>query len=368
LPVIRIIATRGAHDIVVEAPVEQLPELLAEPETCVWVILGPPRMPEDEALLHDVFKFHPVAIEDCFEERVHPKIEDYGDYLYSITHGLTADSTAEHIQPVELDAFVGPRYIVTHHSRASRSVTAVREQVLKTGLPLRRGPGGVLHALLDRQVEGLEETIDDLEERITGLEDAVFERAGNARIATLLALKRNILQLRRWMSKQREVVLRLGRHEFALISTTDAMLFRDVYDHLVRINDLLENFREMLTSIQEAYLAVTSNRLNEIMKFLTLFTAALMPLTVITGIYGMNFQHMPELAKRWGYPLVLAVMALVSGSVLFFFRRRGWLGATEPPAEPALAPGGQPEPKRAAAIAAEGATPTVRTTPSRGHS
>jgi len=377
--VIRILATRGAEEVVLDAPVDRLPALLAEPETFVWVILEPPTAPEDVALTRDVFKFHPLAIEDCFEERTHPKIEEYEGYLYLITHGLTASSSAEHIQPVELDAFVSARYIVTHNSRPSRSVSAVREQVAKTGLPLRHGPVAVLHALLDRQVEGLEDVVDDLEERIAGLEDAVFDRPGNARIATLLALKRNILQLRRWMSKQREVVLRLGRREFALIPATEAMQFRDVYDHLVRINDLLDNFREMLTSIQEAYLSITSNRLNEIMKFLTLFTAALMPLTVISGIYGMNFQHMPELGWRWGYPATLGLMAVVGGSVLLYFRRRGWLGGTEPraqnqdpPAAPAgsppVEPAAAPDAKRAAAMAAAGAAPTVSTTPSRGHS
>jgi magnesium transporter len=324
--VIRIIATRGADELVDHAPVQRLPELLAEPQTFVWVDLTSPTTPEDLTVVRDIFKFHPLAIEDCFEERTHPKIEEYEGYIYLITHGLRAGSTAETVEPVELDAFVGPRYLVTHHTHASRSVVAVREIVLKTGLPLRRGPVAVLHALLDRQVEGLEVVLDDVEERITELEDAVFERPANARVASLLALKRNILKLRRWMSKQREVVLRLGRREFALIPATEAMLFRDVYDHLVRVNDLLENFREMLTSIQEAYLSVTSNRLNEIMKFLTLFTAALMPLTVITGIYGMNFEHMPELSRRWGYPAVMGVMAIVSGSILLYFRRRGWMG------------------------------------------
>jgi magnesium transporter len=271
------------------------------------------------------------------------------------------------VEPVELDAIVGPRYVVTHHAQSSRSVAAVTETVVKTGLPLRRGPGAVLHALLDRQVEGLEQVLDDVEERITALEDAVFERPGNTRIAELLALKRSILKLRRWMSKQREVVLRLGRREFALIPAEEALLFRDVHDHLVRINDLLENFREMLTSIQEAYLSVTSNRLNEIMKFLTLWTAVLMPLTVITGIYGMNFQHMPELSRRWGYPLVLAVMLVVAGAVLLYFWRRGWLGANNGTARAQLGAEAD-EPKRAAKTAAAGATPTVSTTPSRGHS
>jgi magnesium transporter len=322
----RIFATRGPAELVVDAPLSRLPELLDEQGTFVWVSLSQPRAPEDETILRDIFRFHPLAIEDCFETRTHPKVEEFEGYLYVLTHGMSAASTAENVDAVELDAFVGARFLVTHHSQASRSVAAVVETVLKSGLPLRRGPSSVLHALLDRQVEGLEEVLDDVEERIASLEDAVFERPANTRIASVLTLKRSILKLRRWMSKQRDVLLRLGRREFALIDQGDGMMFRDVYDHLVRINDLLENFREMLTSIQEAHLAVTSNRLNEIMKFLTLYTAVLMPLTVIAGIYGMNFQHMPELAWPWGYPVALGLMVAVAGGVLLYFRRRGWLG------------------------------------------
>jgi magnesium transporter len=328
--VFRIIATRGPDEIVVDAPAERLPALLAEPQTFVWVALSAPTTPEDQAIVRDVFKFHPLTIEDCFETRTHPKIEEFPGYLYMITHGLRAGSTAEDVQAVELDAFLGPRFIVTHNSQASRSVAAVTESVLKSGLPLRRGPVGLLYALLDRQVEGLEEVLDDIEQRIEVLEDAVFEKPANTPIATLLSLKRSILKLRRWMSKQRDVMLRLGRREFALIPDTDSMMFRDVYDHLVRINDLLENFREMLTSIQEAHLSVTSNRLNEIMKFLTIFSAMLMPLTVIGGIYGMNFHHMPELEWRWGYPAVIGLMVVIEGAVLLYFRRRGWLGKPPP--------------------------------------
>ncbi|MES1208969.1 MAG: magnesium/cobalt transporter CorA [Pseudomonadota bacterium] len=329
----RIIATRASEEIIADAPLERLPALLAEPGTSVWVDLSEPCGEVEVGIARDVFKFHQLAIEDCFEERPHPKIDEYDGYLYLITHGLLAGSTAESVDIVELDAFVGRNFIVTHHGGASRSVAGVRESVMKSGLPLKRSAMEVLHALLDRQVEGLEDQMDAIEERITLLEDAVFARPSNSHIVSLLAVKRNILQLRRWMSKQREVLLRLGRREFGLVSATDSMLFRDVHDHLVRISDHLESFREMLTSIQEAYLSVTSNRLNEIMKFLTLFTAVLMPLTVVTGIYGMNFDHMPELRQRWGYPLTLVAMAAISGAILLFFRHRGWLGRP-PPIDP----------------------------------
>jgi magnesium transporter len=215
---------------------------------------------------------------------------------------------------------------VTHHAAGSRSVEAIAEGLPKAGMPLRRGPVAVLHAVLDRQVDGLEEVIDGVETRIEALEEAVFERNAGTSVVTLLAVKRSVLQLRRWVSKQRHVLLRLGRGEFSVISASDARLFRDVYDHVVRINDLVENFREMLTSIQDAHLAVTSNRLNEVMKFLTVCTVLFGPAMLIAGIYGMNFQHMPELSWRFGYPMAIGVMILVEGAALVYFWRRGWLG------------------------------------------
>jgi magnesium transporter len=324
--VLRIFVAYARGEVVVDAPVGRLPELLADPETYVWVDLIAPMTSEEAAVLSDVFHFHPLAIEDCIGERLHPKVDEFDDYIYVITHGLKAASTAEAIQPDELDAFLGPRYLVTHHAEDSRSVAAVTETVLKAGLPLRRGPVAVLHAILDYQVDGLEDVIDDVEMRIETLEDSVFDRHENTSIMTLLSVKRSILQLRRWMSKQRAVLMRLGRGEFTVIAANDALLFRDVYDHVVRINDLLENFREMLTSVQEAHLAVTSNRLNEVMKFLTICTVLIMPATLIAGIYGMNFQHMPELSWHWGYPLAILFMASVEGGALYYFRRRGWLG------------------------------------------
>jgi Mg2+ and Co2+ transporter CorA len=166
----RIVATRGADDqsapeILADAPLERLPALLGEQGTRVWVDLTEPCGEVEVSITRDIFKFHPLAIEDCFESRVQPKIDEYEEYLYLITHGLHATSTAESAEVVELDAFVGPNYIVTHHTRSSRSVATVTEAVLKSGLPLRRGPMGVLHALLDRQVDGFEEQLDGVEER-----------------------------------------------------------------------------------------------------------------------------------------------------------------------------------------------------------
>jgi magnesium transporter len=324
--VFRILVALPTEQAVRECSFDDLQPLLARPEARVWVDLTAPIGEVETAIVRDVFKFHPLAIEDCFASRAHPKIDEYDGYLYLITHGLSSGATAESAEPVELDAFLGPNFLVTYHAVSSRSITAVTEQVTRTGIPLHQGVTLVLYAILDRQVDGLESVIDNIEERIETLEDAVFARPKNAHIATLLSVKRNILELRRWTAKQREVLLRLGRREFALISAGEALLFRDVHDHLVRINDLLEGSRDMLTSIQEAYLSAVSNRTNDIMRFLTLFSTIMMPLTVLTGVYGMNFEHMPELRSIYGYPLVLVGMLIIAGSMLLYFRHRGWLG------------------------------------------
>lgn len=349
---ITIFATRGDKELLLDVPIEQLPTLLNERKTHVWVDLAGPLDEDALKVARDIFHFHPLAIEDCFEAREHPKIEGFDGYVYIITHGLTPGSTAEEIDIVEIDVFLSKRYLVTYHSKFSRSINLTTELVRRAGEPLRRGPVALLHTILERQSEGIEGVLDNIEERIEELEERVLSQPHDSDLATLLALRRNTLALRRWMSKQRDVMLRLARNEFAIVSTQDALLFRDIYDHLTRFTDQLENYRDLATSVQDAYLSAANNRLGEVMKFLTVFTAMLMPLTVITGIYGMNFQHMPELRERWGYPGALGLMGVTCAGVLWFFRRRGWLGGkrsdnpSDPETTPRLPPGPAPPPAR----------------------
>jgi magnesium transporter len=322
---VKIFAARG-NDPAKEVSVGELPDLLDERRTQVWVDIHG----QDETahrIVTEIFKFHPLAVEDCFGAREHPKAEAYDDYVYIITHGLVEGSSAERHDTVELDAFLGKRYLVTYHAKPSRSIAAVQELVRRGSDLLRRGPTALLHAILEEQAHGIEPVLDSIDERIANLEERVITRPRSQDLVVLMALRRNILHLRRWLTKQRDVVMRLARNEFNLGPAQEAIPFRDVYDSLQRFTDLLENYRELSTSVQEAYLTVTSNRLNETMKYLTIFTAVLMPLTVITGIYGMNFEHMPELHWKGGYPLVVAVMVVTAVVVLAFFRRKGWIGA-----------------------------------------
>jgi magnesium transporter len=328
-----IFAAHG-NDPVREATVAELPDLLDDRKTHVWVdIAGPDEAAEQ--IVGGIFKFHPLAIEDCFGAREHPKVEAFDGYLYVITHGLAEGSTAERHETIELDAFVGKRYLVTYHASPSSSISAVQELIRRGSDLLRRGPTTLLHSILEEQVHRVEPVLDSIDGHIAELEERVITRPRDSDLAVLVALRRNILHLRRWLTKQRDVVMRLARNEFNLGTPQEALPFRDVYDSLQRFTDLLENYRELSTSVQEAYLTVTSNRLNETMKYLTIFTAVLMPLTVITGIYGMNFEEMPELHWKIGYPMVIGTMLMTAVGVLVFFRRKGWIGrgsdASEPP-------------------------------------
>jgi magnesium transporter len=308
-----------------EATVAEIPAVLADPAATAWVDIGPGDAAEAERLLRDVFKLHPLAVEDCLSPSEHPKIDDYGDYLFLVTHGVRPDGGERLFRSLELDAVLRERLLVTFHSVDSRSVTDTKTTVRKAGLPLRRGVAAVLHEILDRQIDRYLPVLEEVEQRLDRIEDALFERPSQALLEEILELKRATLGLRRSLVKQRDVLHRLGRREFALVPDADAWMFRDVEDHLIRAADLLESYREILGDAVEIYLSVTSNRLNQIVKVLTIFSSIILPLSLIAGIYGMNFKHMPETEWTWGYPFALGLMVLITLLLLVVFWRRGWL-------------------------------------------
>jgi magnesium transporter len=187
-----------------------------------------------------------------------------------------------------------------------------------------------LHQILDQVVDYYSPVLDDFDERIDQLEDDIFtlKRPNNEILSEIMDLKRSVLRLRRISGKQMDILHRMSRGEFWLIPEDMRPFYRDVYDHLVRVVDLAESYRDLISGSLEAYLSVVSNRLNEIMKVLTIFSAVMLPLTFIAGVYGMNFENMPELHSRYGYYAVWGIMAIVAVGMLLFFKRRGWIGRT----------------------------------------
>ena len=326
---------KGETHIQENLSVEDLPGLLKDPKAVIWVDMESPTQADEQVLL-DVFDFHPLTVEDCRENRHYPKIEEFDGYIYFIVHGVRADISPDRFNTIELDGFLGPNYVITYHHDSFRSINNVKQLLRTTPIACQRGTAFLLHQILDQVVDYYSPVLDDFDARIDELEADIFslKRPNNEILAEIMDLKRSVLRLRRISVKQMDILHRMSRGEFALIPEEMRPFYRDVYDHLVRVVDLSESYRDLISGSLEAYLSVVSNRLNEIMKVLTIFSAIMLPLTFIAGIYGMNFDHMPELHSKYGYVAVLGLMMIIAVGMLLFFRRRGWIGKAREPESP----------------------------------
>jgi magnesium transporter len=305
---------------------EDLREAYARGAT-VWVDLAA-QTAEADALLSDSFGLHALTLEDLWGDCEQPKIEDFGPYVHVVAHTVTTDKDLTELVTGEVDLVIGARFIVTHgHDRAL--FDRIREDVRRTPRLLGRGPAWIAHAVLDLLVDAYLPLIDRYDEQIGALEREVVEVAGTPQgprvMARIFALKRTLQLLRRGSIHQRQILLRLARGEFDEIPREVMPFFRDVHDHFLRVTDLVESYRELLSNALEAYLSVQSNRMNEIMKTLTTISTVMLPLTFIAGVYGMNFKHMPELEWPWGYGMAIALMLSVALSIVGWFRHKKWL-------------------------------------------
>ena len=291
----------------------------------VWVDLDHPT-PHEARVLSDVFHFHELSVEDAMAEIHHPKIETYGDYLYLILHGIDFKAREHCFQTRDVDFFLGPQYLVTVHPGVSRSIGKIAEVCGRNSRFLAEGPAALMHRIIDTMVDNYRPEVDQLHERLDKLEKEVFHRPDAVLGKRILDFKRDISSLRRVVLPQRDVVGRLARREFPIISESLAYRFRDVFDHLVRLSDEAIFFQDRVTSLLDAHLASISNQLNAIMKMLTLISTIFLPLTVLTGLYGMNVT-LPELpgGKPVQFWWIVVVMALVVGGMLYYFRRRRWI-------------------------------------------
>ena len=322
-----LVYRRGDEKVAEGFTAEQLPELLQDKSSVIWVDMEFPTEADEQVLLN-VFHFHPLTVEDCRENRHYPKVEEFPGYLYFIVHGVRAETSPDRFNTIELDGFLGPNYVITYHHDKFRSIDNVKQLLRTSPMACQRGPAFLLHQVLDQVVDDYSPVLDDLDTRIDELEKDIFtlNRPNNVILSEIMDLKRSVLRLRRISGKQMDVLLRMSRGEFPEIPDDTRPFYRDIYDHLVRVTDLAESYRDLISGSLEAYLSVVSNRLNEIMKVLTIFSAVMLPLTFIAGVYGMNFDNMPELHTRYGYYAAWIIMLAVATGMLLFFWRRGWIG------------------------------------------
>jgi magnesium transporter len=293
--------------------------------TFVWVDLAAPSIPE-LLILSDTFAFHPLAVEDARQELHYPKLEAYDGYLYAILHGIAFQKDEEGFATQDVDFFIGPTYLVTVHNGHSRSIAGLHENATRNPKIMSEGPVALFHRIVDAMVDHYTPEVQKLEDRLDELEEAAFDNPTREVIRAILDEKRCVAGLRRIINPQRDVIARLARRDFVDISTDMSFRFRDVYDHLQRLSDDASMFQDRITGILDAYLTNVSNRLNEVMKVLTVVATVFMPLTLVSGIYGMNvpLPQFPggEGAQFWW---LFGIMTAIIIAMLAFFRRRHWI-------------------------------------------
>ena len=303
-----------------------LPQLIADPSNIVWVDMEAPTL-DDDKLLADVFKFHPLTIEDARETRNHPKVEAFSNYLFFIVHGVKMETNSRNFVTKELDGYLGKNYVVTYHHESFLSINAVKKQVRSSPFVCDHGADYLLHQILDQLIDLYSPVVDDFDEVINDLEDRVFKmkKSSNELLQEIMDLKRNVARLIRTSSKQMSVLYRLSHGEFPLIEANHLPFFRDVFDHLQRVSELAENYRDLVGGLLDIHLSVVANKTNEVMKVLAVFSAIILPLSLIAGIYGMNFDNIPELHTQNGYFLTIGSMLLIAVGLLIYFWRKGWI-------------------------------------------
>ncbi|HSE93127.1 MAG TPA: magnesium/cobalt transporter CorA [Methylomirabilota bacterium] len=310
---------------VADVAVDDISEVLKRPDVFVWIGLHEP----DEPLLRRVqaeFGLHDLAIEDALRAHQRPKLERYGDSLFVVLRTAVIDGGDRRIAFGETHIFVGERYVVALRHGATHSYTDVRARCEAAPMQLAKGPGFVLYALMDFIVDQYFPVADLLEDELETLEENVFGEAfSRETTARIYRLKRDLLDVKRAVSPLVDVCNRLMRFDLELIPEDTRLYFRDVYDHVIRINEMVDMLRELLTTALEANLSLISVSQNDAMKRLAGWAAIIAVPTMVAGIYGMNFRFMPELSWRWGYPTAMAVMVGTCGFLYYKFKRSGWL-------------------------------------------
>jgi magnesium transporter len=321
----------GAAGIEEGFTAKDLPELLADETNVVWVdFLGetPEQVEEAKNVLLNVFKFHPLNVEDCMETSNQPKVEVFPNYLYLIVHGVKPEeTTSANFVTKELDSFLGENFVVTFHIERFRSIKSVKQQIRTSPFACRRGAAYLLHQILDQIVDLYMPIVDDFDFAINDLEERVFRmKKGDSEILEeIMDLRRSVARLKRISTRQLDVLYRISHGEFPQIPEHILPFYRDVHDHLLRISDLAESYRDLVSGLFDIHFSVVANKTNDILKFLSIFSAIWLPLSFLAGVFGMNTKLFPD-DQTWSNLIyILTAMSLIALLLIFYFWRKGWI-------------------------------------------
>lgn len=303
----------------------ELVQHLKNTDDLVWVDVQSPTPAEIDFLTH-VFNFHPLAIEDCLTTNFQAaKIDDYGSYLFLVLNAIAHQATLDKLYTVELDIFLGQNFVVTLYiAEKMTCVDRVWERLKRDERLTSNGSDFLCHAILDHMIDEYLPLIDQLDEEFETIEDIVLEKPNPEVLQKMLDFKHTVTILRRVIIPQREVINRLSRDDYSMIDRQSRLYFRDIYDHILRIQDFSENIRDVMSSAMDIYLSSISVRQNDIMKALTIVSTIFLPLSFIASVYGMNFAWMPFLNHPAGFWIIFSILVILAVSMLYLFRRRNW--------------------------------------------
>jgi len=329
----RIIYRDGGGEIHFDGTIDRLEDAIADPKGTLWVDIENPEGTSAEAieaLLRDVFGFHPLAIEEAIQDSHIPKVDDWGEYLYLVFHGASIDPQTDELRLQELDIFLGTNYLVTYHTEPLSFLDQDRKSIERDPRDrLQHGCDHLLVRFLERAVDQSLEAIQQLDDRVEEIQNQVIANPRARALQAIFRVKRSAIRLHKTFGPQREVLNRLARDPYKPIRPEHRIYFRDVYDHVVRIHDISETLRDLIAGTLDTYLSVISNRTNDIMKMLTMVTLMFMPLSFITGFFGMNFfaeslAFQSALPKRVLFFGSLLIMCISPSLMWIYARRMKW--------------------------------------------
>jgi magnesium transporter len=326
----RALYYKGDGEQVGEISPEEYSLALQNDVGILWVdFVGEEPEPSEKILLN-TFGFHPLAVDDALHETHVPKVDDWEQYLYIAMHAIGYTSGEEDIEAIELDCFLGPNYLVTHHDLPIQALNRIWEACRRDARHFKKGADHVMYKLTDELIVDYMKVVESLDEEIEAVEDEVLGKPTAQIVQRIFTLKRATLHLRRVLSPLREVLNKLARDNYAVIDAIDRVYFRDVYDHLVRLHDISESLRDLVGGVLDTYLSVINNRMNEIMKTLTMITTVFMPIAFVTGFFGMNF-FLPTSNDllRWTsnpiFIIMLIIVVLTPITMFLWMRQRKWM-------------------------------------------
>jgi len=309
---------------------EEFPELIQNQQGLLWVdFINEP--PETCRPILEGFHFHQLAINDALQETHVPKLDDWGEYLYIVLNYMDAEENGEawNTEVDELDIFLGKNYVITHHDHQVSAVDETWAACHRDERNLQAGADHLLYRITDNLVAAYMPAVEKIDNAIDQIEDQVFDRPSPKTLERLFGLKRVLVAMRRIILPQREVLNKLARDDYQVIDPKDRVFFRDIYDHLVRLHDLNESLRDLVGGALDTYLSVINNRMNEVMKTLTIITTLFMPLTFVTGFFGMNFfepvAHLTGWTSQQAFEVTLGIIVALPLLMYVWMRRRTWL-------------------------------------------